>query len=234
MPEQAEPAAPASRDRTAQAGGPVEGPEGLRAGPLPAQLGERLRQQLSFLLELDRAKSVLRRSYLADGSRREDDAEHMWHAAMAAAVLAEHSNEALDVARLVAMLMAHDIVEIDAGDTFVYDPSYATSGRREREQEAAERIFALLPEDQCAYFSELWEEFESRETGEARMAAAIDRLLPVLLNRSSGGRSWQEHSISARQVRAANGHIGEGSRSLQEVVDAVISEAVSLGLLDEG
>jgi putative hydrolase of HD superfamily len=190
-----------------------------------------LARQLDFLLELDRAKSVLRRSYLADASRREDDAEHMWHAAVAAVVLAEHSNEPLDVPRLMTMLLVHDVVEIDAGDTFIYDPGYATSGRAEREKAAAERIFALLPPDQACYFRALWEEFEARETPEAHMAAAIDRLLPVLLARSSGGQAWREHGVSERQVREANSHVREGSAALQEVVDAVISDVVSRGLL---
>lgn len=191
---------------------------------------DRLRSQLGFLLELDNAKQVLRRTYVTDGSRRENDAEHMWHAMIAGIVLAEHSAEPVDPLRLACMLAVHDIVEIDAGDTFVYD----ASGRADtvaRERAAAERIFGLLPDDQAEQFRSLWDEFELKATPTARMAGAIDRLLPVLMNRAVGGRTWAEHGITAGQVMSVNSSIADGSPVLFEVVRHLLDDAERDGIL---
>lgn len=174
---------------------------------------------------------MLRRSFLADGSRRENDAEHMWHVALAGLLLAEHAEEPVDRARLVEMLLVHDLVEIHAGDTFVYDDP---GDKAEREARAADRLFALLPADQGGRLRALWEEFEERRSPEARMAAAIDRILPLLLNRASGGRTWQEAGVHAERVRSVNSHLGEGSAALQEAAYEVIRTAVEAGLLAPG
>lgn len=196
-----------------------------------AGVGERLRRQLRFVMELDRAKSVLRRTYVTDGSRLENDGEHMWHAMLAGLVLAEHADEAVDPVRLALMLAVHDIVEIDAGDTFVYADAEAQADKAVREKAAAERIFGLLPADQGETFAGLWEEFEARETPVARMAAAIDRLLPLMMNRAVGARTWREHGISARQVFGVNSRIGEGSSVLWSFGRAVLEAAERDGLL---
>lgn len=199
---------------------------------LPPDQHRRLLEQLQFLVELDQAKSILRRTYLMDGSRREDTAEHLWHAAMAAMLLAEHSDQPVDPSKLVAMLLVHDVVEIDAGDTFVYDAD-ANADKAEREQRAAERLFGLLPGEQGARLRALWEEHEQRQTPEARMAAAIDRLLPIMANRATGGRAWREHGISSSQVREVNAHVGEGSTALHQVVMGLITGAVDDGDLTD-
>jgi putative hydrolase of HD superfamily len=194
--------------------------------------GERLRRQLRFVLELDRAKSVLRRTYLTDGSRLENDGEHMWHAMLAGLVLAEHADDPVDPLRLALMLAVHDIVEIDAGDTFVYASAEVQADKVVREKAAAERIFGLLPEDQRDTFASLWEEFEAHETPLARMAAAIDRLLPLMMNRAVEARTWREHGISAGQVFAVNSRIGEGSSTLWSFARAVLEAAERDGLFE--
>jgi putative hydrolases of HD superfamily len=159
----------------------------------------RLERQLAFLVEADRLKGVLRQTTLCDGSRAENSAEHSWHLALMAAVLAEHAPAGADVARAVGMVLVHDLVEIDAGDTFAYDAT-ANVGKAEREQRAAERIFGLLPPEQAAELRALWVEFEKNATAEARYANAIDRLQPLLNNHHSGGGSWKAHGVSRAQV----------------------------------
>jgi putative hydrolase of HD superfamily len=174
---------------------------------------------------------VARRNRLADGSRRENDAEHMWHAAMAALLLAEHAEEPVDPVRVALLLLVHDVVEIDAGDTFLYDEA-AQRTKAEREQEAAGRLFGMLPEDQGSVLRELWEEFDAGQSGEARMAASIDRLLPLLLNRASGGITWAEHGVTAGQVEQANKAVAAGSVVLWRVARAVIESSVARGFLE--
>lgn len=193
-------------------------------------MNERLRAQLDFLVEVDRAKQVLRHNPLADGSRREDDAEHMWHLALAVLVLAEHAAEPVDVTRVLAMVLVHDLVEIDAGDVLVYD----LDGRAEqqaREAAAAERIFGLLPDDQGARLRAAWEEFEARQTPEARFAAAVDRLLPVLLNHAAGGGAWAEHGVALEAARAANAHVADGSPEVWSAVEALLADGAARGML---
>lgn len=193
----------------------------------------RLAAQVGFLLELDRAKQVLRRSPLADGSRRENDAEHMWHLAVMAIVLAEHAAEPVDLLRVVSMVVLHDVVEIDVGDTFVYDaPGRAAVAARERA--AAERIFGLLPADQAAGLRAVWEEFEARQTPDARFAAALDRLQPLLLNRSAGGGAWATERVTGDRVRAVNAHMADGSPALWALAQEVLAEAEAAGILEAG
>jgi putative hydrolases of HD superfamily len=193
---------------------------------------ERLARQLRFVLELDRAKSVLRRTYITDGSRLENDGEHMWHVMIAGLVLAEHADEPVDPVHLALMLAVHDVVEIDAGDTFVYADAAAQADKVVREEAAAKRIFGILPDDQRAMFSGLWEEFEERTTATARMAAAIDRLLPLMMNRAVDGRTWREHGITADQVFNVNSRIGEGSSSLWSFGRTVLEMAVEDGAFE--
>lgn len=193
-------------------------------------MDDRLQRQLAFVREIDAAKRVLRQNPLADGTRRENDAEHMWHLAVMAVVLAEHATEPVDLLRVLKMLLVHDIVEIDAGDTFVYDEA-ARAGKVEREREAAERIFGLLPGDQGAELHALWEEFEAQATPEARFAAAVDRLLPMMLNHAAGGGAWAMHGITNDRVRARNEHIAGVAPELWEAARALIDDAVARGIL---
>src|SRR4028119_443563 len=160
----------------------------------------RLQQQLDFILEVDKAKQIFRQNFLLDSSRHENDAEHSWHLAMMAFVLCEYSKEPVDVARVIKMLLIHDLVEIDAGDTFVYDEA-AHVGKEEREIAAAERIFNLLPPDLANEIRQLWDEFEARQTPEALFASSLDRLHPLLQNYNAQGGGWKKHDISAERVR---------------------------------
>ena len=161
----------------------------------------RLRRQLAFLGEIDRLKLVLRRTPVGDGSRQENSAEHSWHLAVAAVVLVEHAAPDVDVERALRMVVVHDLVEIDAGDTFAYDVA-ANLGRVEREILAAERLFGMLPDDQREVFRALWDEFEAGESSTARFAIALDRLQPLLVNDLANGGSWRAHGVSRAQVLA--------------------------------
>ncbi len=196
---------------------------------------ERLRQQLAFLMEIDRLKEVLRQTYLTTESRRrENSAEHSWHLALMAMVLAEYADEpARDMGRVIKMVLIHDLVEIDAGDTYIYD-TQAQARKLSEERRAAERIFGLLPSDQAEEFRALWEEFEARETPEARFAAALDRLMPLLHNYHTQGVSWQEHQVRSDKVYAMNRpRIQAGSRALWELADSLIKDAIGLHYLEE-
>jgi putative hydrolase of HD superfamily len=190
----------------------------------------RLDQQLKFIVEIDQLKSVLRRSLLCDASRRENSAEHSWHLAVMAALLAEYAAEPVEVLRVLKMLVIHDIVEIDAGDTYAYDPE-ANTTRNAREEEAAERIFGLLPEDQGRELRGLWDEFEAGATADARYANALDRLQPLLLNFQSGGISWLQHGVSAAAVLERMRPIQVGTPELWSLVQKIVTEATARGLL---
>jgi putative hydrolase of HD superfamily len=192
----------------------------------------RLEQQLQFIVEIDKLKTVLRRSYLTDGSRNENSAEHSWHLMTMALVLVEHSNEPVDLLKVLKMLAVHDIVEIDAGDTFCYDEVGALT-KVAREVLAAERIFGLLPDDQASEVRALWEEFEERVTAEAKFAAALDRVMPILHNYHTQGKAWREHGITSTQVSTRNSHIGEGAESLWEFVQALIEDATAKQYLEK-
>lgn len=191
---------------------------------------QRLQQQLRFVLEADRLKTVLRQTFLADASRQENSAEHSWHLALMAFLLAEHVGEEMDIGRVALMLLLHDLVEIEAGDTFAYDAE-ASLDKAVREREAADRIFGLLPDDQAASFRMLWEEFEHRTTPEARFANALDRLQPVLLNFHSGGEGWRRWDVNAEQVLERNRPIGDASPSLWHHARGLIHEARQRGWL---
>ena len=160
---------------------------------------------MAFFMELDRLKSVERRNRLADGSRRENTAEHSWHLGMAAIVFAQFAVEPIDVAKAVAMAMAHDVVEIDAGDTFAYDQGEAAASKELREQQAADRLYGLLPQVPGSYLRDLWDEYERGDTAEARYVMAIDRMAPMLLNIAEGGSTWREHGITVDRVIERNG-----------------------------
>lgn len=188
----------------------------------------RLESQLAFLVEADRLKGILRQTTLCDGSRYENSAEHSWHLALMAAVLAEHGGATVDVARVVRMLLVHDLVEIDAGDTFAYDVA-ANVDREARERRAAERIFGLLPPDQRAEFTELWEEFERESTPEAKVAVALDRLQPLLNNHHSRGGSWVARGIRRNQVLRRMEPIRTGLPALWPSVEAIVAQNCSLG-----
>ncbi len=213
---------------------------------IAAGLEPRLTQQLAFLLEIDQLKQVLRQSLLADGSRRENTAEHSWHLALCALVLAEHANEPVDVAKVITMLLIHDLVEIDAGDTFIYaihgqanaDANSPNHGRQaadrqaSAEQAAADRIFALLPSEQAETLRTLWDEFEGKITAESRFAKAVDRLQPMLLNHAAGGGAWKVHGITAdRPRRLIDDTIPPGSVTLAALAHHVIDQSVASGAL---
>jgi putative hydrolase of HD superfamily len=191
----------------------------------------RLEQQLRFIAEVDRLKGVLRQTTLLDGSRRENSAEHSWHIAIMAIILAEHADDhGLDLSRVVRMLLIHDIVEVDAGDTFCYDTE-GMGDKLARERRAADRIFGLLPPDLETALHALWDEFEARETPEARFANALDRLQPVLHNLLTEGNAWRRHGIEREQVLERNAVIGEAAAALWEHVRPMIDEAASRGWL---
>ena len=174
---------------------------------------DRLKQQMDFLLELDKLKHITRQTYLADGSRKENDSEHSWHLAVMCLVLSEYSNEPIDVLKTVSMVLIHDIIEIYAGDTYAYDAEAAKT-KKERETDAADRLFGMLPGDQAEMFRSLWDEFELKETPEARFADTLDHIQPLLLNHSSEGKSWEEHGIVLSQVLNRNQGTRQGSETL--------------------
>mgnify|MGYP002072142947 CR=1 FL=1 len=190
---------------------------------------ERLKRQLDFIIEMDRLKGVLRRSPLADGSRLENTAEHSWHVALMALVLADQADEAVDVAHVIEMLLTHDIVEIDAGDTYAYDVG-GNQDKAEREQQAAARLFGLLPDEQAGQLRALWEEFEARATPESRFANALDRLMPLLHNYLNEGSVWRQHGVIVEQVRARMAPVGDGSAALAGIVEAVLADSLERGL----
>jgi len=191
----------------------------------------RLEQQLNFILELDKLKHVLRQSILLDTSRRENDVEHSWHFAMMVMVLGEYAPAGVDLQRVMKMALVHDIVEIDAGDTFLYGDQ---GEKAESEQRAADRIFALLPPDQAAEVRGLWDEFEGGTTPEARFAKALDRIEPLLLNIYTQGKMWREKGVTAEKVRSANyAVLAEGAPKLADYMRRLIEDAVEKGYLLE-
>jgi putative hydrolase of HD superfamily len=183
----------------------------------------RLDRQLRFIAELDKLKSVERMISLIGGARRENSAEHSWHLAVMAPLLAEYAPAGLDLARVMTMLLVHDVVEIDAGDTFAFDAAGAAD-QRERERRAAARLFGLLPADQTDELRGCWDEFEARNTPEARFAVAMDRFQGLLMNRGNGGGTWKIHAISREQVLQRMAPIREGAPALWSVVLEVLDE----------
>lgn len=193
---------------------------------------ERLQQQIQFLLEIDKLKTILRRTNLIDNSRHENDAEHSWHLAMMAVVLADHAAADVNIFRVIKMLLVHDLVEIDAGDTFAYDNSPHADTKNDREREAANRLYGLLPQDIRTELMGLWEEFEAGETADAKFAIALDRMHPLLLNYFSGGGAWTKHNITKEKVIARQCVIGDASQSLWEMVKAIIDDSEKKGYLN--
>jgi len=189
-------------------------------------------RRIDFLLEIDKLKTVLRRSRLVDGSRYENTAEHSWHLAMLVMILAPHAHPEVDAFRAMRLLVVHDIVEIDAGDTFAYDVA-GHEDKEERERIAAGRIFGLLPVEQAAELRSLWDEYEARSTPTAVFAYACDRLQPMLLNASSGGVSWRENGIRQSQVKALNSPVGDAAGEFWELALALVADAVGAGSLGE-
>lgn len=175
----------------------------------------RLDRQFDFFREIDKEKFIERQTYLSDGKRKENDAEHAWHMAVMTILLSGYANEEIDVLRTVSMLLIHDLVEIDAGDTYAYD-SKGHEDKREREVMAAKRIFSLLPSDQEKKLWSLWEEFEEGKTAEARFAHAMDHIQPLMLNDATSGKSWEEHGVHVDQVLRRNENTAEGSAELWE------------------
>lgn len=196
--------------------------------PLPDAIDERLAAQLRFLIEVDRLKTVLRQSPLAAARRRENDAEHSWHLALMVILLAEHADEPIDVGRTVQLVVVHDLVEIYAGDTPLYDTVGAAT-QADREREAAGRLFGLLPEDQAELMRGLWDEFEARRTPEARFAKAMDRLEPLLLNWMARGGTWRTPGVTADVVRARKSTIAEASAALGAAAKTIIDEGERRG-----
>ncbi len=193
----------------------------------------RLEQQLSFIMEAEGLKQIFRQTVLPADRRAENDAEHSWHLSLMAILLSEHARaDQFDLLRVLKMLLIHDIVEIDAGDTFAYDEA-GNRDKEEREQAAADRLFNFLPEEQAVELRALWDEFEARETEEARYAAALDRFQPILLNCCTEGAAWRRHEVKRDQVIARNEHIKEGIPALWEHALGMIDEAVDSGYLDK-
>ena len=192
---------------------------------------KRLEQQIAFVRELDKLKQVQRQTWLTDKRRKENAAEHSWHIAVMALVLSEYApGDDLNVGRVMQMLLIHDIVEIDAGDTFCYDRA-AVARQTDKEEEAAERLFGLLPPDQAAHFRSLWEEFEDRQTPEARLAHSLDRLQPILNNYHTEGKSWRANGITRRQVRDRNHIVAKGAPLLWDYIEDLLQRAVDRGFL---
>lgn len=192
---------------------------------------DRLGRQIAFMVAVDKLKEVFRQSRLINSRRQENDAEHSWHLCLTVILLAEHANSAnLDVLRVLKMVILHDLVEIDAGDTFAYDESGMVD-QHERECVAADRIFGLLPDDQAQAFRAIWDEFEAQETDEAKFALSCDRFQPMLLNLMTEGASWKQHGITHDRVVARNNCVANGSTAMWERMAQMLEEAVELGIV---
>ena len=195
-------------------------------------MDERLKRQLDFILEIDKEKNIFRQTHLSGHGRAENDAEHAWHMAVMAWLLREYANEPVDVAKAMMMCLIHDIVEIDAGDTYAYDPEGLKS-QQAREDAAKERIYSLLPEDQKEELIALFDEFENWSSPEARFAHALDNLQPLMLNGSNDGADWKAHGVTAKQVYGRQRKTRIGSERLFEVTDGIILEQIAQGNLPE-
>ena len=195
-------------------------------------MDERLKQQLDFALEIDKEKNIFRQTHLSGHGRNENDAEHAWHMAIMAYLLQEYANEPVDIGRVMLMCLIHDIVEIDAGDTYAYDTE-GLKTQKAREDAAKERIFSLLPEDQKQKLTQLFDEFEEFQTPESKFAHAMDNLQPLLLNNSNGGGDWREHGVSAKQVYGRQQKTRQGSEKLYQGTDQILKEHIRKGNLKE-
>ena len=186
-------------------------------------MDERLKKQLDFALEIDKEKNILRQTHLSGHGRNENDAEHAWHMAIMAYLLREYSNEPVDITRVMLMCLIHDVVEIDAGDTYAYDEE-GKKTQKAREEAAKERIYSLLPEDQKEELAAIFDEFEESKTSESKFAHAMDNLQPLMLNNSNDGGDWRERGVSAKQVYGRQSRTKEGSEKLYEVTDQIIKK----------
>ena len=193
-------------------------------------MDERLQKQLDFILEIDKEKNIFRQTHLSGHVRNENDAEHAWHMAIMAYLLQEYSNEKIDVARVMLMCLIHDVVEIDAGDTYAYDAE-GLKTQKAREEAAKERLYSMLPEDQKADLVTIFDEFEERKTPEAKFARALDNLQPLILNNSNDGGDWKNHDVTAKQVYGRQSRTREGSEKLFEVTDRILKENIAKGNL---
>lgn len=195
-------------------------------------MDERLRKQLEFALEIDKEKNILRQTHLSGHGRRENDAEHAWHMAIMAYILREYANEKVDIAKVMLMCLIHDIVEIDAGDTYAYDEENLKT-QKAREDAAKERIFSILPEDQKEELVALFDEFEAYETAESKFAHSLDNLQPLMLNNSNDGGDWVEHGVRAEQIYGRQRKTKIESEKLFEVTDQIIKEHIRRGTIKE-
>lgn len=192
----------------------------------------RLKQQLDFILEIDKEKNILRQTHLSGHGRRENDAEHAWHMAIMAYLLKDYANEPVDIAKVMLMCLIHDIVEIDAGDTYAYDTE-GLKTQKARENAAKERIFSLLPEDQKKELTALFDEFEDFQTPESKFAHSMDNLQPLLLNNSNDGSDWREHQVTSGQIYGRQSKTQLGSETLYEITDQLIQENIKKGNIIE-
>lgn len=193
-------------------------------------MNERLKKQKEFLLEVDKMKQIYRQTHIRGGSRQENDAEHSWHLALMAFLLEEHSNEPVDITRVIKMVLIHDLVEVYAGDTYAYDAA-ANASKRQREEEAADRIFGMLPEDQGKMLRQLWEEFETYETAEARFAHVMDNFQPMMLNDDNGGKDWSRHQVKKSQILKRNEKTASGSETIWNHMEEIIQENIEKGTI---
>lgn len=214
--------------------GAVTDPAAIRVPEVTDDALDRLSRQVEFVQETEKLKRVLRRNLLLDGSRRENSAEHSWSLGILAMVFAEYAPPGTDLAKVARMVLIHDIVEVDAGDTFVYDDPSVLAGQAEREEAAADRLFAVLPGDQAAEVRKLWDEFEDRQSAEARFARALDRLQPMLANYRNEGGTWQSYGVTADKVWGRVELIREGSPVLGRYATALIEDAIAKGYLAAG
>ena len=195
-------------------------------------MDERLKQQLAFLLEIDKEKNIFRQTHLSGGGRRENDAEHAWHMAVMAYLLQEYANEQVDILKVVMMCLIHDVVEIDAGDTYAYDEADLQT-QKLREDKAKERIYSLLPPDQKSKLIALFDEFEENQTAEAKFAHAMDNFQPLILNNSNNGADWRAHKVTVDKVYNRQKKTKLGSEKLYQVTDDIIRENIQKGNLQE-
>ncbi|MCM3131344.1 HD domain-containing protein [Paenibacillus polysaccharolyticus] len=193
---------------------------------------ETLESQVQFLIEIDKLKTIERRTRIIHGERLENDAEHSWHLAMMAFILHGHANKEIDMLKVIKMLLVHDLVEIDAGDTFAYD-TQGNTDKHERELKAANRLFGMLPEDQAEELLSLWMEFETKETPEARFASSMDRLQPIIHNHQNEGDTWQKYNITSDQVLNRNAEIANGSATLWKYAQQIVQDSVDQGILKQ-
>jgi predicted hydrolases of HD superfamily len=195
-------------------------------------MDDRMREQIEFALLMDKQKNIFRQNHLADNSRRENDAEHAWHMAVMAYLFREYANEDIDISKVILMCLIHDVVEIEAGDTYAYDEE-AKKSQREREEIAKKHIFGMLPSDQGRELEALFDEFEAQETAEARFAKAMDNLQPVLLHEANGGGDWKEHEVTKEQIMRRQEKTRRGSEALFTVIKDIIDKHIAEGNIKE-